>query len=163
MTKEIQGAIKEWEFARANTVAFIQQLGDEGLRIKLPRPALDTFCKHFEEMIAVQEAYVEAIATREMAFDNCKSDYEYEGLSTAEALLHKMAETDKKMVEILSKIDDKSEVNWWGESKTVTNHISSQVSHETLHLGQLIAFCHVLNVKMPEEVIKAWALSGTEG
>ena len=162
MTKDIQGAIKEWGFARANTVAFIKQLGDEGLRIKLPRPALDTFCKHFEEMIAVQEAYVEAISTSEMSFDNCKSDYDYKGLSTAEELLHKIEEADKKMLEVLSKVDVNSEVSWWGEPKTVTNHISSQVSHETLHLGQLIAFCHVLDVKIPQDVVGAWALSGFE-
>lgn len=162
MTKDIQGAIKEWKFARANTIAFIKHLGDERLRINLPRPALDTFCKHFEELIEVQNASIEAITTGTMTFDNCKSDFDYEGLSTVNELLQKMTEVDEKMLEILSKTDADSEVDWWGEPKTIVNQISFQVSHETLHLGQLIAFCYVLDIKMPKEVIEAWALSGTE-
>ena len=163
MTKDFKGAVKEWEIARWATMELIKQLGDEGLKMKLPRKGLDTFCKHFEEMIAVQESSVEAMISGTMSFDSCKSsDYDYEGLSTKEELLQKMKNLDERMVEVLSNKEIVAEVDWWGEPKTMIGQISWQIMHEAFHFGQLIAFCHVLDIKVPQEVVNAWAMSGFE-
>jgi len=163
MTREIEEAYKQWQFTRGNTVALIKQLGDEGLKTELPRKGLDTFCKHFEEMIAVQTTCIQAIETGVMSFDCCKeSDDDYEGLSTVKELLQDMEKADKQMMEVISSKDENSQVDWWGTPTTVVGQIIWQISHETFHFGQLIAFAHVLDIKPPEKVISSWLLSGFE-
>jgi len=162
MTKDLQGAIKEWEYIRGNMKSFIQQLGDARLKTKLPRKGLDTFAKHFEELIAVQNASIDGIETGSMTFNCCKEDHDYEGNLNVQELLEQMKATDSRMLEVISKSSDDCEVDWWGEKKTLLNQISWQIAHESMHLGQLIAFCHVLNIQMPKDVVSSWALSGTE-
>jgi len=160
MTKDTKAILKEWEITRWGTTELIKALGDEGLKLTLPRKGLDTFGKHFEEMITVQESAVKAIVTGSMTFDGCKSDNEYEGLMTAEELLEKMEEVDTRMTGVLADKDGQFEIDWFGKASIPVGHIGWLIMHEAFHFGQLIAFCYVLDVEVPESVVKAWALSG---
>ncbi|MTI96585.1 MAG: hypothetical protein FH749_14110 [Firmicutes bacterium] len=63
MDKVLAALLQEWEFTKSCTKSFINELSDEDLNRKLPRKGLDTFRKHFQEMIAVQKDYVAAISS----------------------------------------------------------------------------------------------------
>ena len=47
----------------------------------------------------------------------------------------------------------------WGlsENPTLLEHIYWLSQHESLHHGQLIAYCYLLNISLPKSLAKAWA------
>ena len=90
MNIETQKLIEDWNFIRGNTISFIESLSDEQLKSAFPRPGLDSFLKHFQEMCDVQEAYLDACETGEMAFEKVKENDEYSNEATRENILKKM-------------------------------------------------------------------------
>jgi len=161
MTKEIDCALQEWEFARSNSVEFIKTLGNDGLKIKLPRPELDVFCKHFQEMISIQKLYINAIKVGEMLFDDM--DEEFDGQATTDDLIKSMNELDEDLKRAISETDYSLEIKWdGGEIKTISSHLCALSTHEIFHIGQLVAFCYVAGIKLPQEIVTNWALSPQE-
>lgn len=159
MEKWAEALLSEWEFTRSCTKAFINGLGDEEMDRKLPRKGLDTFRKHFEEMIEVQEAYVAAIGSGVMEFSD-KPDSELDGLSSKEELLAGMAAADEHLRSALENAGKDSYVQWFGEERLLPYHIAVIISHESMHIGQIIAFCYALDIEIPGYVVENWALSG---
>jgi len=80
--------------------------------------------------------------------------------ATKDELLQQMAQFDKEMEQALEKCDDTEEVDWFGQTKNINEHISSMQSHEMMHLGQIIAFCHVFGIDIPQDVAEAMHLTG---
>lgn len=158
MEKWAESLLSEWEFTRSCTKAFINGLSDEELDRRLPRKGLDTFRKHFQEMIEVQRDYVAAIDSRVMQFSG-KPDAELDGLSSKEKLLADMAEADASLHSALEGAGD-SYVQWFGEKRLLPYHIAVIISHESMHIGQIIAFCYALDIDIPHYVVENWALSG---
>lgn len=157
MTKEIDLILNEWKFSRKNTIEFIRTLGDEGLKKKLSRPALDTFCKHFQEMISVQKVYADAIKTGVMSFDEMSEDYD--GLVSADELITQMNNLDNEMIESIRQSAFSSEIKWEdGERKNISSHLCALSTHEIFHVGQLVAFCYVEGMELPKYVVDNWAL-----
>ena len=93
--KQMADLLADWRYIRSQSTDFIEALGDAGLQQKLPRPGLDTFAKHFQEMIDVQTAYITAVTTGEMDFSNIAENDAYEGKETAGQLLARMQEADR--------------------------------------------------------------------
>lgn len=162
MTKELSGVFKEWVFTRSNTIAFIRDLKDEGLNTKLNRPELDTFKKHFLEMINVQEAYSMAIKTGTMSFEEVRGNDEFTENITMDELLASIEKVDEDMKEYLEKSVFDAEIHWEDEKKTLTSHLAALISHEMFHLGQLVAFCYVQNIKLPKYIVMLWGLSAQD-
>jgi uncharacterized damage-inducible protein DinB len=163
MTKEIAGAIKEWQFSRMNTIEFIKSLGNEGLKIVLPRPGLNTFGKHFQEMINVQKAYMNAIKTGKMSFDIIDDNNSFDGDTCAEDLINEMEQLDNQLEQLISETEYSLEIGWdGGEKKTIPNHLCALSTHEIFHVGQLVGFCYSGNIKIPQTIMDSWALSPQE-
>ena len=155
MTKEIDYMLEEWKFSRQNTVELINALGDNGLKMDLPRPILNTFCKHFQEMISIQKSYSNAIKNGVMCFE----EEEFDGKSSCAELIATMNEIDKEMQENLRETAFWCEIDWGeGEKKTVSSHLCALATHEIFHIGQLVAFCYVKNIKLPDFLLDNWAL-----
>lgn len=72
MNIELNQVVDDWRYLRNNTKAFINELTDEELNRKMPRPGIDTFMKHFEEMCDVEQAYLDACISGFMEFDCVK-------------------------------------------------------------------------------------------
>lgn len=159
MDENLDGLYQQWEFARSCTKSFIDNLSDDQLDRALPRKGLNTIRKHFQEMILVQKDYIEAIDNLEMDF-NSIPDNEIDGKATKEDLLEQMAQQDKLLKEILSKVSDRATINWFGAEKPLAFHISALISHESLHIGQIVAFSYVLELPIPDYITKNWGLSG---
>ncbi|MDF2519379.1 MAG: hypothetical protein K0R84_7 [Clostridia bacterium] len=163
MTKEITGALKEWQFARLNTIEFIKSIGNEGLREELPRLGLDTFCKHFQEMINVQQAYVDAIRTGVMSFENVQENDAFDGNASVEELINEMETLDSELEQLIADTDYSFEIIWdEGERKTISNHLCALSTHEIFHIGQLVGFCYACGFNLPEAIIEFWGLSPQE-
>jgi hypothetical protein len=162
MNIEIEQALADWSDTRENSKAFINVLGEAGLKNSFPRPGLDTYGKHFEEMIDIQNAYVDAIETGVMNFDNTKGNEEYTGESSSSTLLSRMKFLDKRLVELAHKNSEKL-IEWdENDRKTVVTQIRNLCIHEAMHIGQLVAFSYVTGVKIPESIVGGWALSTQE-
>jgi hypothetical protein len=162
MNIEIELALADWAETRKNSKAFINALGEAGLKKSFPRPGLDTYGKHFEEMIDIQSAYVDAIETGVMNFDNTKENEEYTGKSFSSALLSSMESLDRRLVELAHKNGEKL-IEWdEDDKKTVVAQIRNLCIHEAMHIGQLVAFSYVTGVKIPESIMESWALSAQE-
>lgn len=159
MDKNLKAILGEWRFIRSCSISFINDLSDSELDGILPRKGLDTFRKHFQEMIEVQNDYMVAINNSKMAF-NGTPDNQIDGKATKEQLLEGMKSLDSKLEEILESIDENAYVDWYGEKQPLSFHLSSIICHEAIHVGQMIAFCYALDIKVPDYVTKNWALSG---
>ncbi|WP_353852962.1 DinB family protein [Dehalobacter restrictus] len=159
MNIETKQLTEDWGFIRGNTTAFIEGLSDEQLMKAFPRPGLDSFLKQFQEMVDVQEAYLDACESGKMAFGKIKENDEYGNDVTREAILAKMKEQDSRVETLLAAKSD-AEIVWdENDKKTISAQIRNLCMHEALHVGQLIAFSYALGISIPESVVEAWALS----
>ena len=160
MTKEIQSILTEWQITRWSTLEFINHVGEEDLKKELPRAGLNTFTKHFEELIAVEESAINAIEQGKMTFCCCKNDSDYPGDSSVNSLVERMKFLDKRLYEVLEDKSNNYVIDWDGSKSNPIGHVGWMIMHEAMHIGQLVAFSYVLGIEIPNSVTKAWALSG---
>lgn len=159
MTKELSGVYSEWKFLRSNTIEMIKEFGDEKMDILLSRPELNSFKKHFLEMINVQESYSNAILSKEMTFDDIKGNDDFIDEVSSEELLSRIEHTDRVMKERLENAAHDLVIEYEDGPKTLTSHLCALNSHEIFHIGQLVGFCYAQNIEIPKYVVEAWALS----
>lgn len=158
MDLELKQVLDDWDFIRKNTLEFIAILTDDDLVKLMPRPGINTFMKHFEEMCDVEKAYLDACENGEMNFSCVKDNDDYQGTISKDELVNHMLEQDKRMKNIVNSCINNIV---WDEDdiKTLNSHLRNLCIHETLHLGQLIAFSYVMDIKIPEFIVESWALS----
>jgi uncharacterized damage-inducible protein DinB len=156
-SKEIADLITVWQEVHWNTTEFINSLGDEGLKTKLPRGGLNTFCKHFQEMLDAQNSYINAIKTGEMRFDEMAEDYS--GDETAENLLSQIEELDNQLIEAIENAPDDLKINWPDGEQSLAYTLSNLQIHEIFHIGQLIAFCYATRTPLPQPLVESWFLT----
>lgn len=159
MDQELQQVVADWRYLRENTLAFINSLSDDDLKKKLPRPGLDTFMKHFEEMCDVEQAYLDACVSGSMEFDCVQENDDYKGESSREQIIAKMQEQDER-IDIIIQENADNKITWSEDDiKSLNSQLRNLCVHETLHIGQLIAFSYVMGIEIPAFVVEGWALS----
>lgn len=162
LPREINDAVNDWRLIRENSRSFVRHLGDVGLTKHLSRPDLDTFAKHFEEMLQVQKCYLSGIETGRMDFSDVCENHDFLGTKTARGILDEMTRLDQELDAILNRIDPHQAIEWPGEgTKGIASHISNLSIHEAFHLGQLVALSYSATYPLPPEVVESWALSPT--
>lgn len=159
MFKHYQALLSEWEFVRRCSREFIGHLSDAELDRKLPRKGLDTFRKHFQEMSGVQQDYIAAIKSGKVSFTGGPDDH-LSGDWTKEQLLAAMDAADASLAKVLADAGEEDTIDWFGEKRMLASHLAALISHEMLHIGQIVAFCYALGIDIPEFVREQWALSG---
>lgn len=162
MDLELEQVVDDWKFLRQNTLAFIEMLSDEDLARQLPRPGINTFMKHFEEMYDVQKAYLDACISGEMGFEEVKENDDYSGTTTKGEIVKKLSEQDNRIADIVKNYTT-NKITWdENDVKTLNSQLRNLCIHETLHIGQLIAFAYVMGVRIPEFVVESWSLSESD-
>ncbi len=162
MDFELEQVVDDWKFIRQNTLAFIETLSNEDLVRRLPRPGIDTFMKHFEEMCDVQKAYLDACVSGEMGFEEVKENDEYTGMTSKEEIVEKLSEQDNRIADIVKNYAT-SKIAWDEDDvKTLNSQLRNLCVHEALHIGQLIAFAYAMGIRIPEFVVESWSLSETD-
>ena len=156
-TNDVSALLEDWKFIRAQSKEFLKTLSKDE---QFPRPGLNSFTKHLEEMVDVQRDYVEAITTGEMVFSHTKDNDDYIGDATADSMKSLMDSADDEMQRVIFGLKGKQMIMWPEEGeKSLESHLANLCMHEAFHLGQLVAFCYSLNIAIPEPVINMWALS----
>lgn len=159
MDEGLKGLLNEWQFIRHCSVCFISELSDADLDRSLPRKGLDTFRKHFEEMVGVERNYAAAIISRVMRFDG-PADSDIAGGLARDQMLIAMRDVDNQLRDAVASVPAQATIRWSAEQRPLQQHLAALISHETLHIGQIIAFCYALGIAVPQFVRDEWALSG---
>jgi hypothetical protein len=141
---------------RKLTYDLLQQL-DEGSLCKIwPRPGLDTFSKHFQEMAMVQEAFVQALASGKMDFARVPDVFSFSN-EVKSALNSRLGKADDGLATAL-KGDICSVIDWEGMPLPVEQHLVNLISHEVFHQGMMAMAIYMLRLPMPESWVNSWAL-----
>ena len=156
MIPSLKGQLADWQYARQNTITFLQQLTPAQLQQPLPRQTFTTLWEQMIEMAWVQHCFMAAVATGTLNGTNWEAPH----YPTKEDLLAAMATFDQEMITILENCTGNETIDWFGEEKSIFQHLSSLQSHEMMHLGQIIAFCHALDIPIPADVTKSMHLTG---
>ena len=155
MLNSFKGQLADWKQTRSITLEFLSELSDADLDKKLPRKALNTIRLQMEELALMQEDWQAAMITKKMDFtERSLTDTSKQGLTA------KFAELDKQLEESLASLDGSEAVDWYGSEKSIHEHFSSMISHEMMHIGQIIAFCYATGIHIPDLLTEEMALEG---
>lgn len=154
MIGSIKAQLEDWKYGRDLLKSFVLELENEKLDEVFPRKNLNSIRKQCEELLQVQNCYVEALNTKSISFN-------YAPLSdTSKAgLIEKMKELDLIMEKTLEAYIGNETINWFGEKWLINRHISAMIGHEQMHIGQIIGFCYATNISIPKYVKDTMALS----
>ncbi len=158
MNTALQALLKEWRYIRGLTKSFVTGLEEDALDRELPRKTLNTLRKHCEELLAVQRCYVVALETGSIAFDGYQ-DATLPGDTSRAELLKAFDELDAQLVERIKQHGDQKTINWFGEEESIYAHLAAMISHESMHVGQMVAFCYATGITIPGLISKTMALS----
>jgi len=155
MINSFKGQLADWNYTRGIMLKFISELSDSDLDKKLPRKELNTIRLQAEEVAMMQENWLDAMTTKTM-------DFAAEPLAdtSKKGLVAKFSELDKKLEEVLALFDGSETVDWYGDEKNIHEHFSSMITHEMMHIGQIIAFCYATGIHIPDEITSLMALDG---
>jgi len=155
MINSLKGQLKDWKYARGITLKFISELSDADLDKLLPRKNYNTIRLQLEELARIQSYYVDALTSKSMNFGgNPVQDKSKQGLANI------MAELDSKLETQLAIFIGDEDINWHGNNKNIHEHLSAMISHEMMHIGQIIAFCYATGINVPESITNTMALDG---
>jgi len=154
MINSIKAQLEDWKYGRDILKFFVLGLDDSDLDKILPRKNLNTIRKQCEELIQIQNCYVEAINSKSISFNY----YSLSDISKM-GLIKKMEELDNKMEKSLEYYTDTETINWFGEKWLINRHLSALIGHEQMHIGQVIGFCYSSNIEIPKHIKSAMSLS----
>lgn len=155
MIESIQALWNEWCYARNLGYLFLTEVSDVDLQKTFPRKNLNTILAQYNELYEIQQDYVDAIELGKIRFTGRNLH-----LTSAAELVDKMKDLDQKLKSKLSDITGCEYVDWFGEKYNIHQHICAMISHEMMHIGQVVAFCYATNITIPHDIIKIMALSG---
>ena len=157
MIESLKALLADWKETRSITLGFIEELSDADLDKTLPRKVLNTIRLQAYELTIFQNDIVNSLATKVVNFD--EKDYQYKNLPK-QALIDRMAELDAKLEEALELLDGTEILDYFGEKRNIHQIISLMTSHESMHVGQIIAFCYATGIEIPKSISEPMALEG---
>jgi uncharacterized damage-inducible protein DinB len=149
----LDNAMAAWMRHHEMTYSLLDQLTEEQLYAKLPRPGLNTFAKHFEEMAEVQQDYARAFHTHKLAFTEGTI---YKGISTKEELKAGFAQADKAIEDGIAACPPDERIDIFGVAGTRADLIQTLLHHELFHHGQFSVFSHELKFNLPKDWRDFW-------
>ncbi len=158
MNNSFIGLLEDWQNVRNLTKSFIKNLGDTELDKELPRNNLNTIRKQCEELLEVQACYIKALDSGVIKFDGYQ-DQTLKGNTSRKNLLKNCNELDSLLINKMKQIQENKTIDWFGEEKTIYYHLSAMISHESMHIGQIVAFCYSTDIQIPGDIINNMALS----
>ena len=69
-----------------------------------------------------------------------------------------MKNLDNKMFQVFKILTGEEEINWFGEKKDAVQHICAMIGHEQMHIGQIVAFCYAVGIRIPDSIIQTMSL-----
>ena len=158
--KELLPYLQIFTVNRQLTYALLEQLTEEDLQRQWSRPGLDTFSKHFQEMAAVQLAFISAMTMGDsgiMDFSSVPDVFAFNQENEKGKLQNLLASADKKLEEALHG-EVNTVVKWEDIEIAAEGHLVNLISHEVFHQGQMALALYSLNLPIPESWRFNWAL-----
>jgi uncharacterized damage-inducible protein DinB len=143
----------QFAFDRALTIDLLQSLSTQELQWS-PGSNVGEFWKQFRHVGRVQENYMNALDTGSVMFENRGS---FSGGADGEALLSYLQRLNLELQSKLESIEENKTIDWFGQEQlTALDHLLRMMGHETLHHGQWIVYCKLMNKPFP----KSWMVWG---
>jgi len=149
----LDNALAAWKRHHEMTYSLLDQLTDEQLYQELPRPGLNVFAKHFEEMAEVQNDYARAFHTHVLKFTEGSV---YTGKSTREQLRSGFAAADKAIHAGIAACPPDQPIDIFGVSGTRADLIQTLLHHELFHHGQFSTFSYEMEFNLPKGWREFW-------
>jgi uncharacterized damage-inducible protein DinB len=152
----LENAIEAWMRHHRMTYSFLDQLSEEQLYAKLPRPGLDSFAKHYEEMADVQMCYAEALGAGRLDFSRLSPDKPYQGKSTRAELETAFKRADQAMLEGAWNCPSDRVIDIFGNRCSRGDLVQTLLHHELFHQGQFFIFAQILKFDVPKDWRDFW-------
>ena len=143
---------------RVLTYDILDQLSDDELKVVWSRPGLNSFTKNIREMVAVEDAFTNAIHTRDMSFDLVPGVFDFQEEFNRVELLNEMKKSDKNLESSIENSQENISINWFGMPVSLETHITNLISHEVFHQGMMVMALYQFNIAIPESWIENWSL-----
>jgi hypothetical protein len=170
MTRAIERTIYLDELVQAHhdtrqmTFDLLEALTTAQLSAPLPRPDLDTFGKHFQELGDTQESYALAIDSGTIDFSTIRTEIDYELVVSKQGLRQFLEAKDRQMEALLAGRSGDESIRWEDDEMiTLVEHLSRMIRHELFHQGQFAAYAYLLNVPFPKSWVDTWVLPSKKG
>lgn len=154
----LENALAAWQRHHQMTFSVLDQLTDEQLYAQLPRPGLNNFAKHFEELTQVQHDYAHAFHTHILKFTTGTI---YKGLSTKQELKDGFSAADQAVHAGIAACPPSQRIDIFGVAGTRADLIQTLLHHELFHHGQFYIFSHELKFNLPEDWRDFWWIPAT--
>ncbi len=149
----LDNALTAWQRHHQMTYSLLEQLTEEQLHVKLPRPGLDTYCKHFQEMAEVQQDYARAFHTHVLEFT---TGTVYTDDSSKEELRLAFAEADAAIQAGIAACPPEQRIDIFGMAGTRADLIQTLLHHELFHHGQFSIFSYPMKMNLPKDWRDFW-------
>jgi len=156
MIESLKALLACWTEVRSITLTFLNELSETDLDKILPRKKLNTIRLQAYELILFQRDIVNSLGTDELVYEEV---YSYINLPTQD-IIKKMAEFDTQFEKVLETLNGTEFMEYYGEQRNVHQIIAMMISHEEMHIGQIIAFCYAVGIEIPQTITEQMALEG---
>jgi len=156
MIESLKALLEDWKETRSITLGFLNELSDADLDKELPRKKLNTIRLQAYELTLFQRDIVNSLGTDKLAYEE---EYNYINTPTDD-IIKRMKELDAQFEKALETLKGTEIMEYYGEQRNVHQIIAMMISHEEMHIGQIIAFCYAVGIEIPKTITEQMALEG---
>jgi len=149
----LENALAAWKRHHDMTYSLLDQLTGEQLYQELPRPGLNRFSKHFEEMAEVQKDYARAFHTHGLKFTEGSV---YTGESTRVELRARFQAADEAIHAGIAACSPDQPIDIFGVRGTRADLVQTLLHHELFHHGQFSVFSYEMKFNLPVDWRDFW-------
>jgi len=156
MIESLKALLADWKETRSIIIGFLEELSDADLNKELPRKKLNTIRLQAYELTLFQRDIVNSLGTNKLAYEE---EYNYINMPTKD-IIERMTELDTQLKKALEALNGNEIMEYYGEQRNVHQIISMMIGHESMHIGQIIAFCYATGIEIPQSISEPMALEG---
>ncbi|HUF36981.1 MAG TPA: DinB family protein [Anaerolineales bacterium] len=149
----LENALAAWKRHHQMTYSLLDQLTDEQLYHELPRPGLNMYAKHFEEMAEVQNDYARAFHTHILKFTEGSV---YAGESSRAQLHAAFEAADTAVHAGIAACPPEQPIDIFGVPGTRADLVQTLLHHELFHHGQFSVFSYEMAFNLPKDWRDFW-------
>ena len=156
MIESLKALLADWKETRGITLGFLSELSDADLDKELPRKKLNTIRLQAYELTLFQRDIVNSLGTNVLEYEE---EYNYVNMPT-QGIIERMTELDTQLDKALESLKGTEIMEYYGEERNIHQIISMLINHESMHIGQIIAFCYATGIEIPKSISEPMALEG---
>jgi len=156
MIESLKALLAGWREVRSITFSFLNELSEADFDKKLPRKKLNTIRLQAYELTLFQRDIINSLGTSKLAYEE---EYNYLNMPTQD-IIARMTELDTQFEKALETLNGTEIMEYYGDQRNVHQIIAMMISHEEMHIGQIIAFCYATGIEIPQSIVEPMALEG---